>query len=229
MVDLGPIGSMVGLGGFNFSSVLSTVVTISKIVGIAILTGIFVFLVFRWRKNRNKGMTREIHWWEESVGGLVPTRIDFAEEVIIPGTNLRMFYIKDRDTWLFRFTRGITPSVFFVAITKNKEIVNFTLKSLDSHMKEAQLDFDHTDMRWAAENMREWVKRNYKDKSQKWWKEYQGVITTAIFILVMTFSLCIIIYFMKGMVGQLGSISGGLKDVVDQCRAAQGSGVVQAG
>jgi len=82
-------------------------------------------------------------------------------------------------------------------------------------------------MLWAAENTREFIKRNYKDKSIKWWQAYQGAITTAIYIVILTFSFVVIIYMMRGIVKDLGVVSGTIAEAVKtSCSNAFDSGVV---
>lgn len=155
--------------------------------------------------------------------------MDEAEEIIIPGTILRVFYVRKKDLWLPRFNKGITKDLFYVAMAPNRRMVNFTLESLKDGLKEAKLELDHTDMLWAAENTREFIKRNYKDKSIKWWVAYQGVITTAIHILIMTFSFIIIIYFLRGIVTDIGGVASTLSQTLEtSCQRAFDSGVVPA-
>lgn len=225
------LGDLVGGLNINFSGILGTILTIAAVVAIAITVGGIVFLIFRWRSNKKNANTlSEIHWHEEINSRLVPVRIDYAEEVSIPGTSLKLFYIKDRDTWLFRFTRAVRPGVFYVAITKNKEIVNFELTTIEENMKKAGIEFDHTDMRWAAENMREFVKRNYKDKGVTWWREYKDIITLAIYILVLTISFAVIAWAMWHLLGKIGDLLSIANDTLKQANVCRpiNSGVILA-
>ena len=80
-----------------------------------------------------------------------------------------------------------------------------------------------------AENTREFIKRNYKDKAVKWWQAYQGVITTAAYILIMTFSLILIIYFLRGIVKDLGIVADRVAAAAETtCRNSMTSGVTPA-
>jgi hypothetical protein len=114
-------------------------------------------------------------------------------------------------------------------MTPNRQMVNFSLKSLAETLEEANLQIDHTDMLWAAENTREFIKRNYKDKSIKWWQAYQGVITTAIYILILTFSFILILYMMKGLVDKIGALVSTANEAVKMsCQNVFNSGVAPA-
>ena len=50
------------------------------------------------------------------------------------------------------------------------------MKNINEETKEAGLEYDHTDMRYALTNLLALIKRNYRDKSQPWWREYKDVI-----------------------------------------------------
>jgi len=217
-----------GLSAFDFSVVVEKLYFFAGIFLFLFIIGAIVFgMIYIKRKNTNKEGQNTIGWFEEVVGGMKPIRSDIAEEVVIPGTTLRVFYVKKKDLWLPRFTRGIDKNLFYVLLTPTKQMVNFTLKTLSGDLKEAGLEYDHTDMLWAAENTREFIKRNYKDKSVKWWQAYQGAITTAIYILIITFSLIMIIFFLRGVVQDIGGVASTLSSVLEsQCVRAATSGIV---
>ena len=74
-----------------------------------------------------------------------------------------------------------------------------------------------------------YAKRNYKDKSIKWWQAYQSVITTAIYLLIITFSFVLIIYMMKGLVDKIGVLlSTSTEAMKMSCQNAFNSGVAPA-
>ncbi len=211
MVSLSDFGMNFDIKGFlnNFLTYLFIGVVLLIFIGIG-------YYLFKRKKSKVIIPTKKVGWWEEVNDNLVPTNMDDAKEILVPGTKLRLFYIKARDLWLPRFTKGITKDLFYVAITPKREMVNFTLRSIASDMKEAGLNYDHTDMIWASENLREFVKRNYRDKSIPWWKAYQGVITTAIYIVILTISAVTILYFMRGIVDDLSTVVNNIGEVVKQ-------------
>ncbi len=218
-------------GSFDMSAIIGK---IYFFVGVFFLLAIIgglaaTILIMRARKRKLKDI-KKIGWWEEVTGTerLEPSSMDEVEEIVIPGTTLRVFYCKKRDLWLPRFAKGVSKDLFYVLLTPTRQMVNFTLQGLTADLKKAKLDYDHTDMLWAAENTREFIKRNYKDKSVKWWQAYQGVITTAIYILVMTFSFIIIIYFMRGIVTDISKVAGTMAEAVKtSCQNAATSGIIQ--
>ncbi len=215
---------------FNIGDIADKLLTIGMIILIIIIVAGLVFFLMNMKKKK-KTPTIKIGWWEDVHGDLIPTSMDNAQEIIIPGTRLRTFYIKSKDMWLPRFTKGVTKDLFYVAITPKRELVNFTLTSIGADMEKAGLKYDHTDMIWASENLREFIKRNYRDKSTPWWKAYQGVITTAIYIIILTFSFVIIIFFMRQIIGDMGGVLGGIERLLDKMESCnpRGSGIVPAG
>ncbi len=220
------------LDGFNPSIIIDKIYFFTGIVLLMVaLGGLFFGMWFIKNKHKKDASSMKVTWWVEVTGKktMEPSRTDIVEEIILPGTVLRLFYCKKRDLWLPRFSRGINKDLFFVGLTPTQQMVNFTIKGISEDLKSANLDYDHTDMIWAAENTREFVKRNYKDKSVKWWQLYQGVLTTAAYILIMTFSLVIIIYFMRGIVEDMGLLFGQIENTLENsCARAMTSGVVPA-
>lgn len=202
--------------GFSLSGFLDSFLTFFMVILMVLVVGGIFFYFMKKKKDKGDPTKKKIGWWEEVQGKLIPTSMDDAKEIIIPGTRLRVFYIKSKDMWLPRFTRGLTQDLFYIAITPKRELVNFTLKSISKDMAEAGLDYDHTDMIWASENLREFIKRNYRDKSVPWWKAYQGVITTAIYIIILTFSFVVILYFMRELIGDIGNLIAGVERLLDR-------------
>lgn len=227
---LGDVVGSMGFGPIDFSAIVDKLYFyIGLFFILFVIGGTFMILYYIRSKNKTAKLTKKIGWWEEVGGQLIPSNMEDAEEIVIPGTTLRVFYVKKRDLWLPRFSRGVTKDLFYVLLTPTRQMINFSLRSISKDLKEAKLDYDHTDMLWAAENTREFIKRNYKDKSIKWWQAYQGVITTAAYIMVMTFSFIIIIYFLRGVVEDIGGVARTLSETLKtSCAAAQTSGVTPA-
>ena len=209
-IDLGDFG----LGDINVGPIIDKLLLFIGLISLILIVSAIAYFFLKKRRDNQNSSVKKIGWWEEIQDKLIPVSTDEAKEIIIPGTRLRVFYIKSKDMWLPRFARGLTKDLFYVAITAKREMVNFTLKTISSDMKEAGLDYDHTDMIWASENLREFVKRNYRDKSTPWWKEFQGVITTAIFIVLLTVSFSVILYFMRQLIGDISSLIGGVEKLL---------------
>lgn len=191
------------IGNFNLSGILSGMGQfIALIFLFALVGGIFYYIYYR--KNLKKTYNKKIFWFEEVHGYMVPVGEDKACELIIPGTNINVFYIKEKDMYLPRPVKRMGKDAYWFAIRNNREIVNFTMLNINEEMKEANLDFDHTDMRYALTNLKDLIKRNYRDKSQPWWREYKEVISLVILIFVLTLSFIFIISKVGTLIDKVG-------------------------
>jgi len=191
--NVNPSGLLKGAGQF-----------ILLIVLFAVVGGIFYYIYYL--KKKKKSYNKSIHWFEE-VGGL-PVAIgkDMACELIVPGTNIPVFYVKEKKMYLPRPTIRMGQNSYWFMIKNNKEIVNFRMRNMNEDMTEANLEYDHTDMRYAYTNLKELIKRNYKDKSQPWWREYKEIISLVILIFVLTLSFIFIISKIGNLIEKVGSL-----------------------
>ena len=219
-----------GLGAIDLQALGGKLLNFGIIFLLLIVLGGVVMALFVVKsRNKKKGEKYKVGWWLEVGERLEANYVMEVEEIRVPGTSLRIFYNKEKDMWLPRFTRGVKNNLFYVLLTPTGQMVNFTLKSLTADLRSANLEYDHTDMLWAAENSREYIKRNYQDKAVKWWQLYQNTIATAAMILIMTFSFILIIYFLRGVVQDIGAIASQMGDYAKQaCMNSQSSGVVGA-
>lgn len=180
------------LDNLDLSGVLKGVGSFALlIIIIAIFGGGMV--LFLYYKKQKKLYDQKLHFFEEVGGQMIPIEDLNATELIIPGTSIKVFYVKSKDLYLPRGTKKMGKKSYWYAIRNNREIVNFIMKNLNKDMIEAGLDYDHTDMRYAYANLKEIIKRNYRDKATKWWKEYANVIAVVIFVFVLTISFWFLI------------------------------------
>ena len=203
------LGDTLGLSkaglDIDFSKILGGVGQFILILGLFILVaGIFYFAFYL--KKKKKKNNKKIFWFEEVNSVPVPVGEDNACELIIPGTNISVFYIKAKDMYLPRPTKKMGKDSYWFMIKNNRELVNFALKNMNEEMKEANLDYDHTDMRYALTNLKELIKRNYRDKSQPWWREYKEVISLVILIFVLTLSFIFIISKVGSLIDKVGML-----------------------
>lgn len=205
----------------------------AAILGI-IIGGILIAAIWYWRslKNKKSPNLKNIIWYRMIKGKTTPINLkdpDAAEEILVPGTGLRLFYIEKSDTYMPRLKEEIDKDIYFAMLAANGRIINFTLQSYDEAMRSVGLEFDRADNLWDVENAREFVKRNYTDKSIKWWQAYQQVISNAIHIILHTITLVVIIYFMKKFFVDITTSINGLLDrilpVAQAIGANPGSGI----
>lgn len=212
------------LSGMNIGGLVNNFLIIIIVSVIALIIGGIAFFLMK-KKKEMKVPKQIICWWEETANSQIPLDQDEAVEVVHPGTRLRAFYIKKKDMWLPRFTRSVKPGLFYVTITPQRELVNWIPTKLSEDMVKMGLKYDHTDMLWQSENLREFIKRNYRDKSIKWWQAYQQVIATVIFLIFLTICMAVVLYMMRGIVGDIGGIAGQLSETIkgmEACKPTSG-------
>lgn len=211
-------------GVFSFSSLLQGAGQfVVLIVLMAIVGGILYWAYYLKKKKKN--YNKRIFWFEEVHGEMVPLGEDKATELIIPGTNINVFYIKEKDMYLPRPVIRMGKDSYWFAIRNNRELVNFKMKNINEEMRDANIEYDHTDMRYSLTNLKELIKRNYRDKSQPWWREYKEIISLVLLIFVLTLSFI----FLFSKVGTLLDKAGTLIDHADilikTAEAKSGSGI----
>lgn len=222
MVEIPGIG---GIGGINFSSILSGVGQFIVLIFLFIIVGALFYFLYYKKKNSQK-FNKKIHWFEEVHSDMIPISDDMAREITIPGTNINVFYIKEKDMYLPRPVKRMGKDAYWFAIKNNREIVNFTMKNLNEEMTEANLDYDHTDMRYAMNNLRELIKRNYRDKSQPWWREYKEIISLVILIFMLTLSFVFLFSKVGSLLDKVGSLIQHAENLIKIAEATKGSGVI---
>lgn len=214
------------LDGIDFGAILGGVGMFLASVFIFIVIGGTTYFIFD-RKNKAKA-NKKIFWFEEVNGSMVAVGDDNAVELIVPRTNISVFYIKKKDMYMPRPVKRMGMDSYWFCIRNNREIVNFTMKNLNEDMTEANLDYDHTDMRYAHSNLRELIQRNYRDNSKPWWKEYKDVISLVVLIFVLSLSFFFIISKTGALIDKAGILIEHADELIKIAQATQGSGVVVA-
>lgn len=222
-----PSGVGETISNVNFSGILSSIGKFVLVIIIFLFIGVITFIIL-WHKKNKKLYNKKIFWFEEVHGNMIPVDEDVAAELTIPGTNIQVFYIKKKDLYLPRPVKRMGKDSYWFCIKNNREIVNFSMKNMNEEMKEANLDYDHTDMRYALTNLKELIKRNYKDKSTPWWREYKDVISIVILIFIMSLSFFFLLSKIGTLIGQVGVLIEHADQVVKSVEAVKSSGVVQA-
>ncbi len=225
------VDAVKSLQNINFSGILQGVgAMIGLLFTIAVVGGVLALVLY---KKKQVALDKEsLHFFEEVNGQMIPIEDVKAREITIPGSNIRIFYIKSKDLYMPRGVKKMGKNSYWYAIRNNRELVNFIMKNLNNAMVEANLEFDHTDMRYAYANLREIIKRNYRNKSTKWWQEYKDVISIVIYVFVLTLSFIFIISKTGGLLDKIAvlidKLVPALEIAMKQCGGATASGIVSA-
>lgn len=212
-------------GGLSFGKLLSGAYQFVLLLILFFIVG-GIFYYFFYLSKKKKQCKNKISWYEEVNGRMSLIGTDNACELIIPGTNISVFYIKSKDMYLPRPTKKMGDNLYWFAIRDNREIVNFSIKNLNEEMKEANLDYDHTDMRYALENLRDLIKRNYRDKATPWWREYKDVISIVIYVFVLTLSFIFIVGKVGTLIDKVGVLINHADKLIQVAKSNPSSGVI---
>jgi len=226
--DVPGLNKISGIGDIDITRFLGKLGNIFLLLVLfALAAGIIGFWLYR--KKEKALYSQNLHFFEEVNGQTVPTESLLAAELTIPGTSIMVFHVKSKDLFLPRGVIRMGKKSYWYSIRNNREIINFSMTNINKETGEAGLNYDHTDMRYAYTNLREIIKRNYKDKSQKWWREYKDVIATVIYIFVVSLSFFFIVSQIGKLLGQIDPLLGRAEEILAQlakydnaCRGASG-------
>jgi hypothetical protein len=230
---LGDLGVNAG-AGFNWAGLGRGALIVLVFVLVAIVAGAIAF--FYYSKKAKKVMFKQkIPIFQEINGKRKRIGIDSARELFIPDTNISLYFLKGRKIYIARPTRSMGENEYWYSIAPNGEWVNFDLSVDPEHDTLAIADYDHRDTRYAFVNLKEIIKRNYSDKTVKWWKEYAPIITFIIIGFIFIGGCVFVLSRVGGLIKDLGpilqeftKISGSMERSVQLAQNIN-SGVVPAG
>lgn len=197
------------------------------IIALAILIfagGITIY--FTLRKNKRLSFKNQIPIFMNINGKLKRVAVDQARELFIPDSNISLFFLKNNRTYLPRPTRAMGNNEYWHSISENGEWVNFDLSISPESNTLAEANYDHRDTRYAFVNLREIIKRNYKDKSQMWWKD--PVIMNIIAFVIMCFVFGGFCWFLIAKMGVLMGEMGHLIEKFEPISQTLGDAVKNA-
>jgi len=203
--------------------------TISNYVMILILlllgAGIIGYIIFR--KKEKAKYIHSISYYTGQQGQLLHLKTEKAKEVIIPNTNIGVFYTESK-RYVPRGTILSGKNAYRYYVTKSGDLINFSIKDLGKDLKSAGFNYEHVDMRYANENLRKIID-NYRKQNIPLWREYKDVITNVIYIFVLTLSFIFIIGKLGGLVGQMSVLVDKISSLSCITNHGVASGVVNAG
>jgi len=191
---------------FNWTTIGSWAALLFVFFVIFVITAVIIFMYYR-KKSVNMQFRNKVPIFTSLNGKHKRVGVDSAKEVFIPDSNISLFYLRGKKVYIARPTRAMGEHEFWYSISENGEWVNFDLSVDTKDNTLAQANYDHRDTRYAYVNLKDIIKRNYKDKSVQWWKEYSHIIT---FIIVMIFGvggIWVIVSKIGGLIDQLGPLT----------------------
>ena len=158
-----------------------------------IILGIIIFLVVGvitffivLNKMNNKKYIHKILFAKEVNGKIFLIGEDFAKELTIPYTSIKVFYLKQRKTYSQKLVYDVGKNLYLILIGKGGEWINTDLRYGFGGIIELNDTLKPT-RDYANENLKELIKRNWTDKNKDWWKEnahYVFLIVLGVIIIV---------------------------------------------
>jgi len=191
--------------GFSSSAVLFWGGIILVCFIILILSGGITF-IFAARKVNKLAFKNQIPIFQDINGKRIRIGLDWAKEIYVPDSNISLFYLKGFKIYLARPTRPMGKDEYWYSIAQNGEWINFDMSMDPDRNTLAHANYDHRDTRYAYINLKEIIKKNYKEKTLVWWKDpvIMNIISYIIMSLIFLGGCWFLIAKIATVVGQLG-------------------------
>jgi len=201
---------------------------------ISIVAGIIAFFYYS-RKAKKTAFKNKIPIFVSLNGKHKNVGTDWAKEIYVPDSNISLFYLKINKIYIARPTRAMGKNEYWYSISENGEWVNFDLSTSPENNTLARANYDHRDTRYAYVNLKEIIKKNYKDKSLVWWKDpvIMNIISYVIMCVVFTGCIWFLIAKCGHLIGQMGPFLDKMDIIADKMSGAVqnaqniNSGVIQ--
>jgi len=178
------------LGGFSGQGLLFWGGLIFLAFILLIVAGVIAFFYYA-RKAKKLSFKNVIPIYVSLNGKHKKVGTDYAKEIYVPDSNISLFYLKINKIYIARPTRAMGKNEFWYSISENGEWINFDLSTNPEDNTLANANYDHRDTRYAYVNLKEIIKKNYKDKSLVWWKDPVIMNIISYVIMCVIFTGCI--------------------------------------
>ena len=192
-------------GSVNWTGVGNGVLIAILVFFVIIVVGIITFAYYS-KKLKAIQFKNKIHIFKEVNGKPYPIDDDTARELFVPDTNVGLYFLRRRKIYIARPTRAMGKDSYWYKIRPNGEWVNFDLESDESKLTTSKANYDQSGTKYAYINLKEIIKRNYKDKAIKWWKEYAPLITFVIVSFIFVISIIILLARVGKLINELAPL-----------------------
>lgn len=208
-------------GGISGSSFLLWIGIIFLGFLFLILAGAITFFYY-FRKNKKTQFKYQIPLFQTINGKNYHIGLDWAKELYVPDSNISLFFLKQNKIYLARPTRAMGKNEFWYSISENGEWVNFDMAIDPEHNTLAMANYDHRDTRYAYTNLKEIIKRNYKDKSVVWWKDpvVMNIISFVIMSVIFVGFCWFLIAKMGGLISEVSKLIEAMRPISDSLSQA---------
>lgn len=223
------------MSGFSGKGLLFWGAFIFFIFFLLIVAGAIAFFYYS-RKSKKISFKNQVPIFMSINGKHTRIGMDWAKELFVPDSNISLFFLKTHKIYLARPTRAMGKNEYWYSIAENGEWVNFDLSMDPEENTLAKANYDHRDTRYAYVNLKEIIKRNYKDKAVVWWKDpvIMNIISFMIMAIIFVGAIWFVFAKAGGLLDKLGILIEKMGPISDRfaeaCTTTQNinSGVIQA-
>lgn len=154
-----------------------------------VIIGIITFVVI-WDNYQKKRYNKKIEFAKEINGKVYLTGEDWARELNIPGTSIKVFLLREKGSFSPKLIYTIGDNRFLILIGKGGEWINTDLRYGADGVIEINDKLKPT-RDYANENLKDIIKRNWTDKNKNWWKENAYLVFLIIICALIIIALII--------------------------------------
>ncbi len=210
---LGDLGVQEGFFGNIFSEgILFWIGIIFAAFLVLLVAGVGTFIYYN-RKLKKISFKNQVPIFQSINGKHTRIGLDWAKELFVPDSNISLFFLKLHKIYLARPTRAMGKNEYWYSISENGEWINFDLSTNPEYNTLAKANYDHRDTRYAYVNLKEIIKKNYKDKVLVWWKD--PVVMNIISFVIMSIIFVGAVWFLIAKMGVLISSQGAWLDKME--------------
>ena len=175
LLDSVGLGNITLWGGQQGHSGFMIVLVV--IILAVILTGLVTYFIID--KKRNKF---NIEAYSEVNGVTSRVGIDKARIYVVPKTSIKVLLLKKNKVIVPFPTIQIAQNTYAFFIRDDYEWVNIGIENINKTLKELGIKYNHVDMRYANEELKELISQNYgkSDFLQKW----GGLIALVVLVIL---------------------------------------------
>jgi hypothetical protein len=155
-----PQGSPINWGNIGLIVLLVVIFIVACIIAI----------IFVIKRIHAKQYIQKITFAKEVNGRIFLVGEDYAKELTIPYTSIKVFWLKQMKTYSPKLVYDIGKNSYLILIGKGGEWTNTDLRFGADGVIELN-DTLKPSRDYANENLKELIKRNWEDKNKNWWKE----------------------------------------------------------
>jgi len=160
--------------------------TILISVFIFVIVGVVTFMII-WNNYQKKRYNKKIEFANEVNGQVYLTSEDWARELTLPGTSVKVFLLRDRGTFSPKLIYTIGKNRFLILIGKGGEWINTNLRYGTDGIIEINDKLKPT-RDYANENLKDLINEHWTNKNKDWWKANAHLVVLIVIVVFLLIS-----------------------------------------